>query len=129
MIVVYPSKVIQIMKEQVVEKTGMKEIKDRPERAIEARKNVDVAGKPVFENPAVKVENLFFSYGDGWVLDDIDLEIPGNQVTAFIGPSGCGKSTLIRCFNRLNDLIDGTRLEGRIYVKGEDIHDPSIDVT
>jgi phosphate transport system ATP-binding protein len=77
----------------------------------------------------VKVENLFFSYGEGWALEDINLMIPKYQVTAFIGPSGCGKSTLLRCFNRLNDLIDGMKIKGRILVDDRDIYDPSLDAT
>ncbi len=79
--------------------------------------------------PAVKVQNLFFSYGQNWALKDISLKIPNNKVTAFIGPSGCGKSTLLRCLNRLNDLIDGSRVEGKIFVHGTDIYDLSLDVT
>jgi len=79
--------------------------------------------------PPIVVENLFFSYGEGWALENISLVVLKNQVTAFIGPSGCGKSTLLRCFNRLNDLIDGAHLKGRILVDGRDIHDPSQDVT
>jgi phosphate transport system ATP-binding protein len=77
----------------------------------------------------VVIEDLHFSYGEGWALEGISLEIPRNRVTAFIGPSGCGKSTLLRCINRLNGLIDGARVEGRIVVEGTDVHDPSVDVT
>ncbi len=84
---------------------------------------------PKFENAVIRADNLYFSYGEGWALEDINLEIPPKQVTAFIGPSGCGKSTLLRCFNRLNDLIDGARLQGKIYSDGVDIYDPTIDVT
>lgn len=61
-----------------------------------------------------KVKNLNLSYGDKYVLKDINLEIYKNKVTAFIGPSGCGKSTLLRCFNRMNDLIDDVRTTGEI---------------
>lgn len=84
---------------------------------------------PTFEDPVIRVENLSFSYGEGWALQNIGLEVPRKQVTAFIGPSGCGKSTLLRCLNRLNDLIDGAKIEGRILVDGMDIYDPSVDVT
>ncbi len=82
-----------------------------------------------FENPAVEIERLYFSYGEGWALENIELQVPRQQVTAFIGPSGCGKSTLLRCLNRLNDLIDGAKLEGTIRVHGQDIYDPNLDVT
>jgi phosphate transport system ATP-binding protein len=77
---------------------------------------------------AVKVHRLNFYYGDALALRDISLAIPENQVTAFIGPSGCGKSTLLRCINRLNDLVEGSHVEGRIEVGGRNIYDPGIDV-
>ncbi len=75
----------------------------------------------------IKVENLDFWYGQSKALEKINLEIFANRVTAFIGPSGCGKSTFLRCFNRMNDLIDGTRLEGRVLLNGNDIYDPQVD--
>ncbi len=77
----------------------------------------------------VSIRNLNFYYGDKQALFDITLDIPRNQITAFIGPSGCGKSTLLRCLNRLNDLIEGARLEGEILIDGRDIYDPDIDIT
>ncbi len=80
-------------------------------------------------DPVVQVEDWFFSYGGDWVLKEINLEIARKEVTAFIGPSGCGKSTLLRCFNRLNDLIDGARHQGRIVADGTDIYGPDLDVT
>ncbi len=80
-------------------------------------------------DPVVSIRNLNFYYGDKQALFDISLDIPRNQITAFIGPSGCGKSTLLRCLNRLNDLIEGTRLEGEILIDGRNIYDPDIDIT
>ena len=71
---------------------------------------------------AVVTRDLRFHYGNVLALKSIDIEIPRNQVTAFIGPSGCGKSTLLRCFNRMNDLIDDTRVEGQVLIDGEDIY-------
>ncbi|MCS7292597.1 MAG: phosphate ABC transporter ATP-binding protein PstB [Gloeomargarita sp. SKYBB_i_bin120] len=68
-----------------------------------------------------------FYYGTFLALRNIDLPIKRNRITAFIGPSGCGKSTLLRCFNRLNDFIKGTRLEGQILFHGKNIYDPSVD--
>jgi phosphate transport system ATP-binding protein len=80
--------------------------------------------------PVLTVRNLSMSYGgDAMALQGISLDISKNQVTAFIGPSGCGKSTLLRCLNRLNDLIDGARVEGRVTFDGRDIYDPAVDVT
>ncbi|MFQ5605385.1 MAG: phosphate ABC transporter ATP-binding protein PstB [bacterium] len=103
----------------------------RATRARELALNTSQKSKPLrtFVYPAVRVEDLFFSYGEGWALKEINLEIPRRQVTAFIGPSGCGKSTLLRTFNRLNDLIDRARIEGKIFIDGQDIYDPGVDVT
>ncbi len=74
----------------------------------------DPALHPAIENPILSVEGLSLWYGEKQALNDISLEIPARQITAFIGPSGCGKSTLLRCINRMNDLIDGVRIEGDI---------------
>jgi phosphate transport system ATP-binding protein len=74
------------------------------------------------ESCAIETQNLHFFYGNVEALKNIVIRIPRNQVTAFIGPSGCGKSTLLRCFNRMNDLIDDTRVEGKVLVDGEDIY-------
>jgi len=75
-----------------------------------------------------KVEALDFAYGTKLALNQINLEIPRHQVTAFIGPSGCGKSTLLRCFNRMNDRVSGAGIRsGRILLENEDIHSPQID--
>lgn len=71
--------------------------------------------------------NLF--YGSKQALKNIDLSVAEHRVTAFIGPSGCGKSTLLRCFNRMNDLVDGVRIEGQILLGENDIHHPQVDVS
>jgi phosphate transport system ATP-binding protein len=76
----------------------------------------------------IEVENLCLFYGPSKALKDIHLRINERVVTAFIGPSGCGKSTLLRCFNRMNDLIDGVRIEGSVRIGGHDIHGPDVDV-
>lgn len=70
-----------------------------------------------------EVKNLNLYYGDKKALKDINIEIYKNKVTAFIGPSGCGKSTFLRCFNRMNDLIENTKVEGEIKYKGNNILD------
>jgi phosphate transport system ATP-binding protein len=70
-----------------------------------------------------------FFYGPSQALFNIDIEIMKNQVTSFIGPSGCGKSTLLRCLNRLNDLIEGARVEGAMLLDGIDINGPDVDIT
>lgn len=77
------------------------------------------------KNISVKNANLW--YGDFQALKNINIEIPENKVTAFIGPSGCGKSTFLKCFNRMNDLVEGCRIEGEFRVGNVDIYD-KIDV-
>ena len=76
----------------------------------------------------VTASNVNFYYGDFEALHSISLNFETNQVTALIGPSGCGKSTFLRCLNRMNDLIAGTRVEGEILLDGDNIYAPSVDV-
>ncbi|MGI9383182.1 MAG: phosphate ABC transporter ATP-binding protein PstB [Methyloligellaceae bacterium] len=79
--------------------------------------------------PGVKLtaEDVSVFYGDAQALFDISLEIPERSVTALIGPSGCGKSTFLRCLNRMNDVIEGCRVTGRIELDGEDLYGPNVD--
>jgi phosphate transport system ATP-binding protein len=77
--------------------------------------------------PKVAARKLSVFYGDKQALFDVDLDIYANQVTALIGPSGCGKSTFLRCVNRMNDVIDNCRTEGKVLLEGTDVEDPSID--
>lgn len=86
-------------------------------------------GLPGLENPMVEIENLNFYYGEKRALNDVSMIIPKNKITAFIGPSGCGKSTLLRCLNRMNDLVEGARMEGAIKIGGVDLHRQSEDVS
>ena len=72
------------------------------------------------------VEHMSFWYGSVQALHDISLVVRPKEVTAFIGPSGCGKTTFLRCLNRMNDLIPGTRIEGRIDFEGESLYAPSV---
>jgi len=76
----------------------------------------------------IRVENLNFYYGDKAALSHISIDIRDRQITALIGPSGCGKSTFLRCLNRMNDTIPGTRVEGRVLLDGEDIYLAGTDV-
>jgi phosphate transport system ATP-binding protein len=89
---------------------------------------IDPATHPRVENPILRVEDLSLWYGEKKALNKISLDIPEKQITAFIGPSGCGKSTLLRCINRLNDLIDGVRVEGDIRFEDGSIYDPRLDI-
>jgi phosphate transport system ATP-binding protein len=90
------------------------------------------AGLPPDPKAALKTKlearNLSFYYGDAQALFDVTLSIPERSVTALIGPSGCGKSTFLRTLNRMNDIIEGTRLTGQVMLEGTDIYDPTIDV-
>jgi phosphate transport system ATP-binding protein len=76
----------------------------------------------------IEVRDFNFFYGESKVLHAIELDIPEKQVTALIGPSGCGKSTFLRSINRMNDIIPGARVEGRISIDGLDLYAPSVDV-
>jgi phosphate transport system ATP-binding protein len=78
--------------------------------------------------PRVETIDLNLYYGDFLALKNVNIKIPGQSVTAIIGPSGCGKSTLLRCFNRMNDLIENTRLEGKIIIDGCNILEPQTDM-
>jgi len=79
-------------------------------------------------NIKVKVENLNLYYGDTKALKDVSMDIEENKVTGIIGPSGCGKSTFLRSINRMNDTIEGLKIDGKILVDGKDIYDKHIDV-
>ena len=83
---------------------------------------------PVEFRPKVDVQKLNFYYGQAQALFDIDITIPENQVTALIGPSGCGKSTFLRTLNRMNDTIDGARMEGSVMIDKQDIYRNGTDV-
>lgn len=77
---------------------------------------------------ALRIKNLNLHYGDNKALDNINLDIPKGQVTAFIGPSGCGKSTLLSCLNRMNDLVDNCKVEGEVLLNQQNIYHKSVDV-
>lgn len=77
----------------------------------------------------ISVEKLNLYYGTNHALKDVDMEIKNHAVTAFIGPSGCGKSTFLKCINRMNDLVENVRIEGKVLLDGEDIYDRRVDTT
>lgn len=78
---------------------------------------------------AIAIEDLNLFYKNAQALTDISMRIPKGQVTAFIGPSGCGKSTLLRCINRMNDLVDGCSVEGKVFLQGRNVYEPGVDVS
>ena len=94
----------------------------RPDAHSPAREDKPAAGKML-------LQDVNFYYGTAQALFKVSIEFPQNQVTAFIGPSGCGKSTLLRCLNRLNDLIEGASIGGKLLLDGQDIYGPQVDVT
>ena len=96
-----------------------------PPLAVSAR---DSAPEPGQRPVAIDVERLNFFYGAKRALEDISVQISSHLVTAFIGPSGCGKSTFLRTLNRMNDIIPGTRVEGKVLIEGRDIYAPGTDV-
>src|SRR5690606_27892912 len=77
----------------------------------------------------IEVRDFSFYYGDFQALNHLNVPIRKHQITALIGPSGCGKSTFLRCLNRMNDTIDGTRAEGEVLLDGKNLYDPDVDVT
>ena len=78
--------------------------------------------------PAITLRDVHVWYGKAHAVQAVSMVVPERRVTALIGPSGCGKSTLIRCLNRLNDLIEGVRVDGEITLYGQNIYDPTLDV-
>jgi len=111
----------------------------REEISVNTRANVfrnpvdpaaDVSGDDGAQRSGAALESrgLHLFYGETPALKGIDLEMPERRITALIGPSGCGKSTYLRCFNRMNDMIEGVRVEGQVIVEGMDVHRPDVDL-
>jgi len=82
----------------------------------------------LIDGAALESRGLHLYYGETHALKGVDLAMPGRQITALIGPSGCGKSTYLRCFNRMNDMIEGVRTEGEVLVEGVGVHRPDVDI-
>ena len=98
--------------------------------SVQTSEGLSPAPSPAVATPVIaEIAHVDFFYGATQALSDISLNLEANKVTAFIGPSGCGKSTLLRCLNRMNDLIEGTRVSGgSIKIHGVDIYQPDVDV-
>ena len=106
--------------EKDLEKKAMK-ISERNRQIINDRK--------IEETPTqILVKDLNLWYGDFQALKNINMDIKKGKITAFIGPSGCGKPTTLKCFNRMNDLVDSCRIEGLIEIEGQDIYKKDVDV-
>jgi phosphate transport system ATP-binding protein len=96
--------------------------------ALQARPTPPAGAEQTGRPSKITVRDLNFHYGAKLTLERISIDIPANLVTAFIGPSGCGKSTFLRTLNRMNDIIAGTRVEGRVEIDGRDIYKSGMDV-
>ena len=77
----------------------------------------------------ISTKKLNLYYGANHALKDVDMDITANAITAFIGPSGCGKSTFLKTLNRMNDLVDGVKIDGEVTLDGENIYDEKVDTT
>jgi len=102
-----------------------------PPPSVSVRERTTDAPPPAPTPPAapkIDVQSLSFYYGAKRALEGITLRIQPNLVTAFIGPSGCGKSTFLRTLNRMNDILPGTRVEGKVLIEGQDVYAPTVDV-
>lgn len=94
------------------------------------KENRNTVGEKNVENPKMRCEDVsvFYDNGATKAINAVSMDIGSNEVISMIGPSGCGKSTFIRCLNRMNDTIDGCRVEGRIFLEGKNIYDKDVDV-
>jgi phosphate transport system ATP-binding protein len=98
--------------------------------AIDMNSVLNMRGQQKEQNEiSIKVENLNLFYGEKQALYNINMQMPKKRVTAYIGPSGCGKSTLLRCINRMNDLVDSAKIEGKILLDDANIYDKDLDVS
>jgi phosphate transport system ATP-binding protein len=98
-----------------------------PKLTVQSRRGVESDEALAQRRPTIETESLSLAYGESRALKNISMMIREKVVTAFIGPSGCGKSTLLRCFNRMNDLIDGITIRGRVWIQGQEVFSPEMD--
>jgi phosphate transport system ATP-binding protein len=121
---------MQLYSEEVADRQAPpRDQKDLMRRPVAMRAEDLMKDSSATLEPKMTLRDVNFFYGRTQALMKVNIDIAPNQVTAFIGPSGCGKSTLLRCLNRLNDLIEGARLEGSVLLDGQDIYGPEVDAT
>jgi phosphate transport system ATP-binding protein len=106
--------------------TGSEVRQDNPPDQSKASRGARVL---TIVDPMIQIKDVNLKYGAKQALFNVNLDIPGKKATAFIGPSGCGKTTLLRCFNRLNDLIDNVTITGSIRIGNQEISDPTLNVS
>ena len=103
-------------------------VQDSPATSTRQNGEVSMSSEPEIDQvPVFRTRDLAVYYGDFRAVRDVNVDINGQEITAFIGPSGCGKSTVLRCFDRMNDLIVGARVEGRVEYHGIDLYDKEVD--
>lgn len=120
---------MQLYNQTISKKTGLNRMTEQRTHAIDMSSIANTGQKNnEITNTCIHIDNLNLFYGDKQALFNVNMEIPEKKVTAYIGPSGCGKSTLLRSINRMNDLVDSARVEGKILLDGEDIYDKGVNV-
>lgn len=123
--------IVQAKARNMAEQTGPESApsQKRSHRLVN-KENRNTVGEKNVENPKMRCEDVsvFYDNGATKAINAVSMDIGSNEVISMIGPSGCGKSTFIRCLNRMNDTIDGCRVEGRIFLEGKNIYDKDVDV-
>lgn len=122
---------VQAKSRHTAEQTGPESApsQKRSHRLVD-KENRNTVGEKNVENPKMRCKDLsvFYDNGATKAINSVSMDIGSNEVISMIGPSGCGKSTFIRCLNRMNDTIEGCRVEGRIFLEGKNIYDKDVDV-
>ena len=117
------------MEDKKIENNLSEKDLEKQAKKISERNRQIFNDRKVVETPTqILVKDLNLWYDDFQALKNIDMDIKKGKITAFIGPSGCGKSTTLKCFNRMNDLVDSCRIEGLIEIEGQDIYKKDVDV-
>ena len=112
----------------LAEKEPKTAVKVPSEQALEIEENHVTVGSCFSDDPKMTMRNVNVFYADKQAIFDVSLDIAKNEVIAMIGPSGCGKSTFLRTLNRMNDTVDGCRVQGAIFMDGDDLYAPKLDV-
>lgn len=119
----------QVMSVSNVDKTAAPPMSGIEEGDVDdAALSGKTVGKVTVDNPRMTCRKVDVFYGEKQAINNVSLDVGRNEVLAMIGPSGCGKSTFLRCLNRMNDTIEGCRVDGKIELDGDDIYDPAKDV-
>ncbi len=110
-------------------KLGVEDKDIAPNSNLREKSTPETSDKQPLEKSMIDINNVSFYYGKAEALNSINMALPEKKITSFIGPSGCGKSTLLRCLNRMNDMVEESRMEGEIHIGGLNINDPALEVS